>query len=47
MQFKNMMLSKYTVEKKGETPVRLSISVLQAVTDQEPMEDELVTFPGK
>ncbi len=48
MQFKNMMLSKYTVEKKGETPVRLSISgAPQAVTDQEPMEDELVAFPGK
>ena len=25
MQFKDMMLSKYTIEKKGETPIRLSI----------------------
>ena len=48
MQFKNMMLSKYNIEKKGETPIHLSIDdAPQAVTGQEPMEDELVTFPGR
>jgi len=48
MQFKNLMLSKYTIEKKGETPVRLSIDGAPvSVSGQEPMEDELVSFPEK
>lgn len=48
MQFKNVMLSKYTIEKKGETPIRLSIEGAPiAITGQEPTEDELVGFPGK
>ncbi len=48
MQFKAMTLSKYHVEKKGETPIRLSIDgAPRAITGAEPMEDELVTFPGR
>ncbi len=48
IQFKNMMLTKYTIEKKGEMPIRLSIDGAPvSVTGQEPMEDELVDFPGK
>jgi hypothetical protein len=48
MQFKNLTLSQYTIEKKGETPVRMSIDgAPQSLSNQEPMEDELVTFPGK
>jgi hypothetical protein len=48
MQFKNIALTRYHIEKKGETPIRLVIdSAPHPVEDQEPMEDELVTFPGK
>ena len=48
MQFKDMALSKYRIEKQDEKPVHLMIEgAPRAVADQEPMEDELVTFPGK
>ena len=48
MQFREMMLSKYHIEKKGETPIRLVIDGAPVnVIGQEPMEDELVIFPGK
>ena len=48
MRFKDMALSKYHIEKEGKKPIRLAIDgAPRAVTGQEPMEDELVTFPGK
>ena len=48
MQFKEMTLTKYHIEKKGETPIRLAIEgAPRNVSDEEPMEDELVGFPGK
>ena len=48
MQYRDMMMSKYRIEKQGEKPIHLTIDgAPQAVTDQEPMEDELVSFPGK
>ena len=48
MQYRDMMVSKYTIEKQGDRPIHLAIDgEPRAVTDQEPMEDELVSFPGK
>jgi len=48
MQFKDMTLSKYHIEKNGATPIRLVIDgAPRNVTGQEPMEDELVAFPVK
>ncbi len=48
MRYRDMMMSKYSIEKQGEKPIRLTIDgAPHTVTDQEPMEDELVTFPGQ
>jgi hypothetical protein len=47
MQFKDITVTKYHIEKNGETPMRLAIDgAPRRVPNQEPMEDELVTFPG-
>jgi Peptidase family M23 len=47
MQFKDITVTKYHIEKNGETPMRLAIDgAPRKVPNQEPMEDELVTFPG-
>ncbi len=48
MQFKDMMVTRYRIEREGEKPIRLTIDgAARTIADQEPMEDELVTFPGK
>ena len=48
MQFKDLMVTRYRIEREGEKPIRLTIDgAARTITDQEPMEDELVTFPGK
>jgi hypothetical protein len=46
MEFKQMSVTKYKIDKRGEMPIRLVAGETQAVSDQEPMEDELVTFPA-
>jgi hypothetical protein len=47
MQFKDITVTKYHIEKNGETPMRLAIDgAPRRVPNQEPMEDELVAFPG-
>jgi Peptidase family M23 len=46
MQFKDITLTKYRIEKKGETPIRLTLEgAPRNASGQEPMEDELVAFP--
>jgi len=48
MQFKDLMVTRYRIEREGEKLIRLTIDgAARTITDQEPMEDELVTFPGK
>lgn len=48
MQFKDMMVTRYRIEREREKPIRLTIDgAARTFTNQEPMEDELVTFPGK
>jgi hypothetical protein len=44
MEFKQMSVTKYKIDRRGETPIRLVPAETKAVADQEPMEDELVTF---
>ncbi|HVB78802.1 MAG TPA: M23 family metallopeptidase [Candidatus Binataceae bacterium] len=46
MEFKRMSLTKYRIEKHGETPVKLDLEGTHEVSGEEPMEDELVNFPA-
>jgi Peptidase family M23 len=46
MEFKRMSLTKYRVQKRGETPIKLDLEGTRAVSEEEPMEDELANFPG-
>ena len=46
MEFERMSLTRYSIEKDGETPVRLIRQGERNVTGEEPMEDELVNFPA-
>jgi hypothetical protein len=41
-----MSLTKYRVQKRGETPIKLDLEGTRAVSEEEPMEDELANFPG-
>ncbi len=46
MEFKRMSLTKYRIEKRGETPIKLTIEGTHDVSGEEPMEDELANFPA-
>jgi murein DD-endopeptidase MepM/ murein hydrolase activator NlpD len=46
MEFTRMGLTRYRIEKQGETPIRLIRQDERNVTGEEPMEDELVNFPA-
>ncbi len=46
MEFKRMTRAAYRIDKRGETPVRLEVTNQHAAEGQEPMEDELVSFPA-
>lgn len=46
MEFKRMSLTKYRIEKRGETPVKLTVEGTHDVSGAEPMEDELANFPA-
>ena len=46
MEFKRMSLTKYQIQKHGETPVKLTVEGTHDVSGEEPMEDELVNFPA-
>jgi hypothetical protein len=46
MEFKRMSLSSYRIEKRGETPIKLTLQGTYEVSGEEPMEDELVNFPA-
>jgi murein DD-endopeptidase MepM/ murein hydrolase activator NlpD len=45
MEFKRMSLTKYRIEKHGETPIKLNVEGTRGVSGEEPMEDELANFP--
>ena len=45
MEFKRMSLTKYQIQKRGETPIKLTVEGAHEVSGEEPMEDELVNFP--
>jgi murein DD-endopeptidase MepM/ murein hydrolase activator NlpD len=46
MEFKRITRATYRIDKQGETPIKLHVTGRQAVEGQEPMEDELVSFPA-
>lgn len=46
MEFKQMSLTKYQIQKRGETPIKLTVEGAHEVSGAEPMEDELVSFPA-
>jgi hypothetical protein len=46
MEFQRMSLTKYRIQKRGETPVKLSLGSTHGASGQEPMEDELADFPA-
>jgi Peptidase family M23 len=46
MEFERMGLSRYRIEKHGETPVKLIRQGTSELSGEEPMEDELVNFPA-
>jgi hypothetical protein len=46
MEFQRMSLTKYRIEKHGETPVKLTVEGTREVSGEEPMEDELANFPA-
>ncbi|HLJ44259.1 MAG TPA: M23 family metallopeptidase [Candidatus Binataceae bacterium] len=46
MEFKRIGLTKYRIEKHGETPVKLTVEGTHEVSNEEPMEDELANFPA-
>lgn len=46
MEFQRMNLTKYRIEKHGETPVKLTVEGTREVSGEEPMEDELANFPA-
>lgn len=46
MEFQRMSLTKYRIQKHGETPVKLTVEGTHEVSGEEPMEDELVNFPA-
>jgi len=41
-----MSLTKYRIQKHGETPVKLTVEGTHEVSGEEPMEDELANFPA-
>jgi hypothetical protein len=45
MEFNRMSLTKYRIEKHGETPIKLNVEGTRGVSGEEPMEDELANFP--
>ncbi len=47
MEFKRMTRATYRIDRRGETPIKLEITNGQAMEGQEPMEDELVSFPAE
>ena len=44
MEFKRMSLTKYRIQKHGETPMKLELQGTHDVSAEEPMENELVNF---
>lgn len=46
MEFKRMSLTKYRIEKRGDTLVKLTIEGTHDATGQEPLENELANFPA-
>jgi hypothetical protein len=46
MEFKQMSLTKYRIEKRGDTLVKLTIEGTHDATGQEPLENELANFPA-
>jgi Peptidase family M23 len=46
MEFQRMSLTKYRIQKHGETPVKLTVEGTHDVSGEEPMEDELTNFPA-
>jgi hypothetical protein len=46
MEFRRMSLTKYRIQKHGETPVKLAVEGTRDVSGEEPMEDELANFPA-
>jgi hypothetical protein len=46
MEFKRMSLTKYHIQKRGETPIKLEVEGTHDVSGEGPMEDELANFPA-
>lgn len=46
MEFKRMSLTKYRIQKRGETPIKLDVESTHDVSGEEPMEEELANFPA-
>jgi len=46
MEFTRMRRATYRIDKQGDTPIKLHVTDQQTVDGQEPMEDELVSFPA-
>lgn len=46
MEFKRMSLTKYKIDKRGETPTKLDVESTHDVSGEEPMEDGLANFPA-
>jgi hypothetical protein len=45
MEFKRMSLTKYHIQKRGDTPIKLEVEGTHDVSGEGPMEDELANFP--
>jgi Peptidase family M23 len=46
MEFKRMSLTKYHIQKRGDTPIKLEVEGTHDVSGEGPMEDELANFPA-
>ena len=46
MEFKQMSVTKYKIDRRGETPIKLEVEGTHDVSGEGPMEDELASFPA-
>ena len=46
MEFTRVSLTRYKIQKRGETPIKLSVEGTREASGEEPMEDELANFPA-